>query len=102
MEKQLVRYHLLLITELYVISLNTTSSKGTCEMDSCSALQRAIELGRHQPSRQLKKGGEYEGLGYWEDNQVLFSQAWTQLPRLHPELYEYNDEFQNRLINFNL
>ena len=47
-------------------------SENTCSMNSCPALQRAIELGHSEPSRQLKKGGEFEGGDYWEKHEQLF------------------------------
>ena len=32
----------------------------------------------------------------------FFAHAWSELPRLHLELYEYNDSFQDKFINPNL
>ena len=32
----------------------------------------------------------------------MFVQVWSDLPRLHPQLYEYNDVFQGNFINPNL
>ena len=79
--------------------VGVVKSENTCSMNSCPALQRAIELGHSEPSRQLKKGGEFEGGDYWEKHEQLFAHAWSELPRLHLELYEYNDSFQDKFIN---
>ena len=70
-----------------------------CDANTCSVLHKAQELGRFEPSRELKKGGENEGQDYWEEHESLFQQAWSELPHLHPELYIYNDIFQERFIN---
>jgi len=69
------------------------------EVGSSSALNEARLLGLNQPSRDLKTGGEYEGLEFWQENDDLFSQAWSELPKLHPELYKYNSQFQEKFIN---
>ena len=74
-------------------------SEDVCETNSCSALEKARELAKIQPSRELKKGGEYEGGDYWEKYELLFAEAWNELPRLHPEIYNYNEEFKEKFIN---
>ena len=68
-------------------------------MDSCSALNKARELSQLEPSRRLKRGGEFEGLDFWEEHETLFAQAWSELPHLHPELYTYDKAFQDKFIN---
>lgn len=76
-------------------------SENACEANSCNALEKARELGRLQPSRQLKKGGEFEGGDYWEKYESLFDEAWSELPRLHSELYNYTQNFKDKFINEN-
>ena len=77
-------------------------SEEVCEANSCSALEKAREIGRSQPSRELKEGGEFEGGDYWERYESLFAEAWSELPRLHSELYTYNKSFKEKFINKNL
>ena len=86
-----------------VYILNTimvlVKSEDVCEANSCSALEKARELAKIQPSRELKKGGEYEGGDYWEKYESIFAKAWSELPRLHAELYNYNEDFKEKFIN---
>ena len=100
MKKQhFFQYHLVLVSVSISPFVFCATSQNVCEMNSCQAWQKAKELGHAQPSRELKKGGEFEGLDYWEQNESLFAEAWSEFPRLHPELYEYNDVFQDTFIN---
>ena len=97
--------HLSLMSQLTLILSSImllVKSEEVCEANSCSALEKAIEIGRSQPSRELKKGGEFEGGDYWERYESLFAEAWRELPRLHTELYIYNDSFKEKFINRNL
>ena len=94
-------FNVMICTSL-VCSILFVKSEEVCDMNTCSSLEKARELGRNQPSRQLKKGGEFEGIDYWEEHESLFSQAWSELPHLHPELYNYNDAFQDKFINLEL
>ena len=91
-----------LVNQLFYL-LNTimviVTSEDVCETNSCSALEKARELAKIQPSRELKKGGEYEGGDYWEKYESLFAEAWSELPRLHPEIYYYNEDFKEKFIN---
>ena len=91
-----------LVTQIIFI-LNTimvlVTSEDVCEANSCSALEKARELAKFQPSRELKKGGEYEGGDYWEKYESIFAEAWSELPRLHPEIYNYNEEFKDKFMN---
>jgi hypothetical protein len=95
-------YFSVVIYTLLVRLILFVSSEEVCKMNTCNALEKARELGRNQPSRQLKKGGEFEGINYWEEHESLLSQAWSELPHLHPELYNYNDAFQEKFINLEL
>ena len=99
MQQHLIPYPVTLLCASMLPMAFVVNSQGTCDINSCKALQRAKELGRVQPSRELKKGGEFEGLDFWEEHESLFAQAWSELPHLHPELYEYNDAFQDKFIN---
>ena len=97
--------HLFLLSHVtFILStiMLLVKSEEVCEANSCSALEKAREIGRSQPSRELKKGGEFEGGDYWEQYESLFAEAWRQLPRLHTELYIYNDSFKEKFINKNL
>ena len=78
------------------------NSDDVCDMKSCTALEQARELANSQPTRRLKKGGEFEGGDFWEKHESLLTQAWSQVTRLHPELYVYNDIFQEKFINSDL
>ena len=77
-------------------------SENVCNVKSCTALEQARELANEQPTRRLKKGGEFEGGDFWEKHESLLTQAWSQVTRLHPELYVYDDAFQEKFINSDL
>ena len=79
-----------------------STSDDVCDMKSSTAIEQARELANVQPTRRLKKGGEFEGGDFWEKNESLLSQAWSQVTRLHPELYVYDDAFQEKFINSDL
>ena len=100
--KKIQRPSNVMICALLVCLIHFVKLKDVCDMNTYSALEKARELGRNQPSRELKKGGEFEGIDFWEEHESLFSQAWSELPHLHPELHNYNDAFQEKFINSEL
>ena len=96
------RQYLLQLISLLFCQMEFSTSDDVCDMKSCTALEQARELANVQPTRRLKKGGEFEGGDFWEKNESLLSQAWSQVTRLHPELYVYDDAFQEKFINSDL
>ena len=94
--------HLLPLIVFIFYQMAFAKSDGVCDIKSCTALEQARELANLQPSRRLKKGGEFEGGDFWEKHESLFTHAWSQVTRLHPELYVYNDIFQDKFINSDL
>ncbi|XP_075254340.1 2-oxoglutarate and iron-dependent oxygenase domain-containing protein 2-like [Convolutriloba macropyga] len=78
-------------------------TEGSCDADSKSALDRARQIGLlGVPKRNLKQGGEIEGEEFWRTYDYLFSQAWKELPKLHPELYIYDEQFRTRFLSSHL
>ena len=77
-----------------------TMEDGACDSGAKSALQRAIEVGKLElPSRKLKVNGEFEGRDFWQKYESLFTEAWNELPKLHPEIYSYDQNFKDSFIN---
>ena len=91
----LMSYLILILCQIMLV----VKSENVCEANSCNALEKARELRKLQPSRQLKKGGEFEGGDYWEKYESIFAKAWSELPRLHSELYNYDEAFKDNFIN---
>eukprot|EP00405_Crypthecodinium_cohnii_P010655 CAMPEP_0206438056 /NCGR_PEP_ID=MMETSP0324_2-20121206/11395_1 /ASSEMBLY_ACC=CAM_ASM_000836 /TAXON_ID=2866 /ORGANISM="Crypthecodinium cohnii, Strain Seligo" /LENGTH=340 /DNA_ID=CAMNT_0053905427 /DNA_START=157 /DNA_END=1179 /DNA_ORIENTATION=- len=61
-----------------------------------SALEAARALVPPAPS--VSKDGEFEGHDFWEEHDELLTKAWKELRPVHPSLYTFDRDFEDRYI----
>jgi hypothetical protein len=61
-----------------------------------SALARARLLTPPAPSATAN--GEFEGAAFWETNDALLAQAWSEYGAIHRALYTFDAQFEERYI----
>ena len=59
------RQCLLQLISLIFCQMEFSTSDDVCDMKSSTAIEQARELANEQPTRRLKKGGEFEGGDFW-------------------------------------
>ena len=83
-------------------------STGICQLRWCVRYEilyspwTGPRISKFATDPSIEKRRRIRGGDFWEKHESLLTRAWSQVTRLHPELYVYNDIFQEKFINSDL